>query len=86
MHVNPELQTLSRNFVVNANLIRKDNNLSYRGMSRAAGVSDSTVRRIESARRTRIAKSRQGYIPSLGTVVKFAQAVGCSTSELLTGY
>lgn len=86
MNVNTEIKNLSRNFIVNSNLIRKENGLSYRGLARITGLSDSTVRRIEAARRVRAARGQQGYVPSLSTVVKMAQAVGCEPAELLQQY
>jgi transcriptional regulator with XRE-family HTH domain len=82
MNVNTEIKKLSRNFVVNTNLIRKENGLSYRGLARVADISDSTVRRIDTVRRTR----NRSYVPSLGTVVKMAQAVGVQPAELLASY
>jgi transcriptional regulator with XRE-family HTH domain len=82
MHVNTELKKLSRNFVVNTNIIRKENGLSYRGLARAAGISDSTVRYIDSVRRTRAS----AYVPSLGTVVKMAQACGVQAADILAEY
>jgi hypothetical protein len=83
MTINMQVKKMSKQFVANANVIRKINKLSYRGMARAIGVSDSTVRRMELARKTRFGRGEQGYIPTLTTVVKMADAVGCEPADLL---
>ena len=81
--INYELKALAKRFTINANIIRRNNRLSKRGMARAVGVSDSTIRRIDTARKTGYGKGEQGYIPTLGTIVKVANAVGCTPGELL---
>lgn len=75
---NQETKTMSRNFMVNVAKLGIESDLSYRGVARIAGVSDSTVRRIDLARRTRCS-----YTPLEKTVVKFANAIGCHTGDLL---
>lgn len=83
--INYELKNMSRNFVANANIARKENRLSFREMGRAIGVSDSTIRRIETARKTRFGRGEQGYVPTLRTVVKMANALEVKPAELLMG-
>jgi transcriptional regulator with XRE-family HTH domain len=82
--INMDVKKMSKQFVINANVLRKENHLSYRGMARAVGVSDSTIRRMDGARKHGYGKGLQGYIPSLATVVKVASAAGVSPVELLT--
>ena len=82
--VNQNLKQLGKTFVINARKLRVTNNLSCRAMARAVSVSDSTIRRIEGVRKTRFGKGQQGYIPSLATVVKLAEAADLSPAQLLT--
>lgn len=84
MSIDMALKKMSKQFVANANVLRKENKLSYRGMARVVGVSDSTVRRMETARKTGFGKGVQGYVPNLRTVVKMADAAGCQPGDLLT--
>ena len=83
MSVDFQLKKMSRNFVSNVNTIRKLNRLSYRGMGRETGLSDSTIRRMEIARKTRYGKGEQGYNPSLSTVLKVARAIDRDPSDIL---
>lgn len=84
MNINYDLKKWSKNFVINTNRIRKFNSLSMQGMADVTGLSENTIRRIATARYTRFGRGEQGYIPSLKTVVKVAEASGVSIDTLLT--
>jgi transcriptional regulator with XRE-family HTH domain len=77
------VKTTARRFTRNMNHLRKQNGLSYRGLARKIGVSDSTIRRIETARKSSYGRGQQGYIPSMRTLAKVAKATGMSVGELL---
>jgi len=71
-------QIESRKFTINVARLGIESDLSYREMSRIIGCSDSTIRRIDKARRT-----RKEYTPRFRTVSKVAAAIGCPAAELL---
>lgn len=85
MQFNAEVKRLSRNFSANMNVIRVNNELSLRGLARETGISATTARRIENARKTRFGRGNMGYVPTLSTVVKVAQSLGTSPNDLLLG-
>lgn len=81
--LNAEARKLAHNFVVNSDLIRKENDLTITGYAEATGLARSTVYRMEQFRKKR-GRGRV-YQPKLQTILKVSEATGLSVNNLVEG-
>ena len=77
------LKELGRNFVVNMTHIRKEEGMSKTALAKKAGISRSTIFRIEKVRKTRFGKGQVGYLPTLRTVAKICAVTELGMDDLL---
>ena len=85
MSIIGDIKKASRNVVANAYAIRRENDLTVAEFAKATGLSPATIRRIETSRRIHIPRSMAGYVPSLSTVIKLAEAIDAQPADIING-